>query len=398
MRDRELGDLLEVIIDHRGKTPKKLGGVDFTDAGVPVISAIHIKNGRINWNERRRYVPQGMFERWMPVRLRAGDVLLTSEAPLGEVAQVENDGDLVLSQRLFALRGKRGLLDSTYLRYFLQSSEGQRRLLHRASGTTVFGIRQAELIRVKVPVPPIEEQQRIAGVLSALDDLIDINRRLARQLDSRLVASWVALARRCHMERVLGELVELRKGVSYKGTFLAEQGLPLINLANFALDGSFKESGTKHYLGPVKDRQLLSKGSLVVANTDLTQRCEILARPLLVPFEAATSTHHTFQVDVRGSDARRGWIFCALRTEVIRKRLISFATGTTVAALPADALLSQEIPLASDQVIDGWWSKASVLREAQESVAAETHDLVGGRDELLPLLMSGRVRVEDMSV
>ena len=100
---------------------------------------------------------------------------------------------------------------------------------------------------------------------------------------------------------------------------------------------------------------------------------------------------------MRGSDARRGWIFCALRTEVIRRRLISFATGTTVAALPADALLSQEIPWASDQIIDGWWSKASALRKAQESVAAEVSELERAREEVLPLLMSGRLRVEDVA-
>jgi type I restriction enzyme, S subunit len=111
----------------------------------------------------------------------------------------------------------------------------------------------------------------------------------------------------------------------------------------------------------------------------------------------ATSTHHTFQIDVRGNDAQRGWIFYALRTELIRRRLISFATGTTVAALPADALLSQEIPLASDEVIDCWWAKASAIREAQESVAAETRHLVRACDEILPLLMSGRVQVEDVA-
>ena len=90
MCERELGDLLEVIIDHRGARLRK-SSVEWTSPipASPVISAIHIKNGWINWDERRRYVPQWMFERWMPVRLRAGDVLLTSEAPLGEVAQVE---------------------------------------------------------------------------------------------------------------------------------------------------------------------------------------------------------------------------------------------------------------------------------------------------------------------
>ncbi|WP_439028788.1 restriction endonuclease subunit S [Gordonia terrae] len=159
-----LGSALEELIDHRGKTPGKVGEKtdDFTDEGVPVVSAIHIKNGQISWDERERFVPYWMFEKWMPVRLRAGDVLLTSEAPLGNVAQVTNDAPLVLSQRLFALRSREDVLDSTYLRYFLESDRGQALLRDGASGSTVAGIRQSRLVQIPVPVPPLDEQRQVA--------------------------------------------------------------------------------------------------------------------------------------------------------------------------------------------------------------------------------------------
>lgn len=76
-----LGDVLGLLIDHRGKTAKKLGG-EFVDSGVRVVSAKHIKDGRVRFEERHRFVTYEMFERWMPEPTRAGDVLLTSEAPL----------------------------------------------------------------------------------------------------------------------------------------------------------------------------------------------------------------------------------------------------------------------------------------------------------------------------
>src|SRR4051794_5886695 len=128
MREAPLGDLLELVIDRRGKTPT------FVDAGIPAVSAMNIKNGRVSWAERRRFVTPETFLSWMPVRLRKGDVLLTTEAPLGQVAQVPTDDDLVVSQRLIALRGRSGVLDTTYLRYFLESSLGQERLRQRATG------------------------------------------------------------------------------------------------------------------------------------------------------------------------------------------------------------------------------------------------------------------------
>jgi type I restriction enzyme S subunit len=392
--DRALTDLLSFIVDNRGRTcPVK-------DSGFPLIATNCIKPGqREAVFENVRYVDDETYARWFRAHPLPGDVIFVCKGSPGRVAVVPEPVPYCIAQDMVALRADTNVIDPAYLYYRLSAPDVQAKIRNMHVGTLIPHFKKGDFGHLRFSVHEnLDEQRQIANTLGTLDDLIDTNRQLARQLDSCLVASWSALARRCHTERVLSELVDLRKGVSYKGTFLAEHGLPLINLANFALDGSFKESGTKHYLGPVKDRQLLSKGSLVVANTDLTQRCEILARPLLVPFQAATSTHHTFQVDVRGSDARRGWIFCALRTEVIRRRLVSFATGTTVAALPADALLSQEIPWASGQVIDSWWSKASALREAQESVAAEARELERGRDEVLPLLMSGRVRVEEVSV
>jgi type I restriction enzyme S subunit len=187
-----LEELIELIIDHRGKTPKKLGG-DFTDYGVPAISAIHIKNGQIQWDERERYVSDAMFQKWMPIKLQKDDVLLTSEAPLGETALVPSDEDLVLSQRLFAIRCNKDSLDPTYFKYFLTSSMGQRVLSARASGSTVIGIRQAELLQIEVPHPDIKIQRTIGKILLSLDAKLQANKQLSKTLEDiaqTIFQSW----------------------------------------------------------------------------------------------------------------------------------------------------------------------------------------------------------------
>jgi type I restriction enzyme S subunit len=166
VREVELATVIDLVIDHRGKTPNKLGG-DFTDSGVPVVSAIHIKDDSIKWSERYRYVTHEMFERWMPERLMKGDILLTSEAPLGQVARIESDEPLVLSQRLFALRAKGSLVSGDFLFEFLRSPLGQDRLKARATGATAVGIRQAELMKVMVPVPRLEDQPKMIHQIHA---------------------------------------------------------------------------------------------------------------------------------------------------------------------------------------------------------------------------------------
>ncbi len=115
-----LADALETVLDHRGRTPKKLGG-DFSPIGVPVISARNVTDGRIVDGGELRYVDIDMWRRWMPTKLQRGDVLLTSEAPLGEVALIAAATEYCLGQQLFGLRPNPSQLLGSYLYYWLQS-------------------------------------------------------------------------------------------------------------------------------------------------------------------------------------------------------------------------------------------------------------------------------------
>jgi type I restriction enzyme S subunit len=165
-RAANLGNLLSNLFDHRGKTPP------FSSTGVQFISAMNVSDGRLTLDRNVRYVSPELYERWMPEKLLTGDVLLTSEAPLGEVALVRQCTDLCLGQRLFALRANPSELDATFLYHVLRWEGTQRRLRARASGTTAFGIRQSELVRVPIEVPPIAEQLAIAGALNGCEDKI----------------------------------------------------------------------------------------------------------------------------------------------------------------------------------------------------------------------------------
>jgi len=168
-KKNQLGELLELIIDHRGITPKKLGS-DWVQDGVPVISAFNIKNFKLTRIEELRFVEAKIAEKWMPEHLQYGDVLITSEgATLGQVAFFDRNEHYVIGQRLFAVRPKRNMLDSKFLYYYLTLDEGQKQIFAHATGTTTGGIRQTELIKIKIPLPEFEHQQKIAAILSNLD-------------------------------------------------------------------------------------------------------------------------------------------------------------------------------------------------------------------------------------
>jgi type I restriction enzyme S subunit len=176
---------MAAIIDYRGKSPSK------TTSGIPLVTAKIIKSGRIEQPDE--FIAEGDFDVWMQRGLpQRGDVVMTTEAPLGEVGQLDGT-KVALAQRVITLRGKAELLDNTFLKYLLQSEPVQADLRARATGTTVLGIRQSELRRVTLTLPPLPEQKAIARILGGLDDKIELNRKMNSTLAEMarvLFRSW----------------------------------------------------------------------------------------------------------------------------------------------------------------------------------------------------------------
>ena len=188
-----LDDLVDDIVDRRGVTPLKLHS-NFVSSGYRVISAKAIKGRRVDLSaDEPRFVDEVTYRKWMSTPLRADDVILTSEAPLGEPAYISRNVDWCLGQRLFGIRSKKGRLHGRFLFYALQFEEVRNDLLSRATGTTAQGIRQSELRRVQIPLPSLDDQRAIAHILGTLDDKIELNRRMNETLEAMaraLFKSW----------------------------------------------------------------------------------------------------------------------------------------------------------------------------------------------------------------
>jgi type I restriction enzyme S subunit len=175
LKEYKLSDVAD-FIDYRGKTPKKIS------SGVPLITAKIVKNGWIQ--KPNEFISKDDYLTWMTRGFpKVGDVVLTTEAPLGEVAQIK-DASFALAQRIITIRGKDNLIENGYLKYFLQSSIGQHRLKERETGTTVTGIKSSELRQVLISAPDFQTQTSIAEILSSLDDKIELNNKINQELET----------------------------------------------------------------------------------------------------------------------------------------------------------------------------------------------------------------------
>jgi type I restriction enzyme S subunit len=174
-------DATSLIIDYRGRTPKKMGS-DWSTTGIPAVSAKNVKGGRLVRPDTFNFVSEELYEQWMKDKLALGDILMTSEAPLGELYYLALDARLCLSQRVFAIRANPAVCEPAFLYWWLASATCQTDIINRGTGTTVEGIRQSELRKVSVLLPPLAIQKAAARLLAPWMEQIHRNEEQSRTL------------------------------------------------------------------------------------------------------------------------------------------------------------------------------------------------------------------------
>jgi len=175
---RKLLDCIQKITDFRGRTPKKLG-MDWSEEGYLALSALNVKDGYIDFNQDVHYGNQELYDKWMTGNeLHKGQVLFTTEAPMGNVAQVPDNRRFILSQRVIALDVKDNLLTENFLATVLRTPTVFAYLTALSSGGTAKGVSQKSLSSVEIRLPKnLKEQEKIADTFSNLDHLITLHHR-----------------------------------------------------------------------------------------------------------------------------------------------------------------------------------------------------------------------------
>ncbi|WP_026654465.1 restriction endonuclease subunit S [Butyrivibrio sp. AE3003] len=180
---RKLLDCIQKITDFRGRTPKKLG-MDWSEEGYLALSALNVKDGYIDFNQDVHYGNQELYDKWMTGNeLHKGQVLFTTEAPMGNVAQVPDNQRYILSQRTIAFDVKDNLITENFLATVLRTPTVFADLTALSSGGTAKGVSQKSLASVEIRLPKnLKEQEKISDTFSNIDNLITLHQRKCDKL------------------------------------------------------------------------------------------------------------------------------------------------------------------------------------------------------------------------
>jgi len=406
---RTIEEVTEALIDYRGKTPPK------HESGVRLITAKVIKDGFIR-EERAEYISDKTYSLWMSRGYpKQYDIVITTEAPLGEVAQLRSTEKIALAQRVILLRGNPKIIDQQFYYQVLKSPFVQAGLMKRATGTTVLGIKQSELRQVAIPYYSLPTQRKIAAILSAYDDLIENNLKRIKILEDmaqNLYREWFVKFRfpgwqNSHFIEsplgripegwecgVINELLSLKSGFAFKsGTFRESGAYGLITIKNVQ-DGGFVPDCTNRIsdLPPKMPIYcLLATGDVLLSLTgNIGRVCLVYGTNFLlnqrvaklVPKEASNRAYiyFTFRQDEFQTKLTK------IANGVAQQNLSPIETGKLPVVLPAMEVLNNFAAICEPvcEQITSLFSKNSILRRTSEL--------------LLPKLISGEVDVSELDI
>lgn len=395
-----LVDCLDKLIDYRGKTPAK------SEKGILTLSAKSVKNSNIDYSEAYT-ISEDEYKKFMvrgiPVK---GDILITTEAPMGQVAKLDRNG-VAVAQRLLTLRPNPKILDNDYLLYYLQSPIGQAELKARESGSTVTGIKQAEFRKINIILPPLSEQKAIANILSSIDDKIELNNKINKNLEELAQALYKQWFVDFEFPNENGDPYKSSGGEMIESELgLIPKGWKVLRLTDELEFERGIEPGSRNYLEYQTNSTLpfFRVGDLlsikdVYVESKFTKGKTCKKTDVLVAFDGAIGRTGLGLTGAYSSGLRKIYskentisnqlIYWIMKSEIIQNKIKEHANGTTI--LHAGSAINYlKIPFNKEQA-----NKLSTILNPMflkliES-KTENEKLSKTRDTLLPKLMSGEI-------
>jgi type I restriction enzyme S subunit len=362
---------------------------------------IRTTNVRDGWVDtiNVRYVEEDTYKKWTRRgEPRTGDVILTREAPLGEVGILRDARGIFLGQRLVMYRANPAKLDNRFLLYSLLDDDLQGQIKAFGSGSTVEHMRVPDCEKLILQLPPLKTQQKIGSTLSAYDDLIENNTlriKILEEMARMIYREWFVNFRFPGHEQVkmvdsplglipegwevktLGVLCKIVMGQSPKSEFYNGEGIGLPFHQGVA---DYGDRFPYERIHCTVENRIAEEGDILfsvrapVGRLNLTTKKIIIGRGLCA---------------IRSKTGNQAFVFQQLVDQF--KEVDMMGGGTIFKSVTKEDVFGIKMVAPTTSVIERFEFIAKSLFRELEVLTFKNQNLRQTRDLLLPKLISGEV-------
>lgn len=392
---RTIRELCDIVADCPHSTPK------WTSDGKIVIRNNNIKNGYIDLSNPSYTDAENYEKRIKRAIPQYGDIIITREAPMGDVGMVPKGVECCLGQRMVLLRVNEDLCDKYFFLYSLQTKYVQHQISwSEGTGTTVSNLRIPHLEQIKIPYMSIEKQKKIAYIIRCIEEKIDINKIINKNLEQQaqvIFKSWFV-----DFEPFNGEMphdwIASRLGdiASIKTNSFSPVKNPDAQLEHYSIPAYDEQKYPvfESAAGVKSNKYILSKNSVMISK--LNPDTKRIWRPMCLSKLAVSSTE--FIIFEAFNPAYRDFVFSIIDSAAFSDWMCAHTTGSTNSRqrTAPSATLEFQVTLPDEKAITDFCAIVTPMYDAIASNICENQKLAQLRDSILPKLMSGELDVSDI--
>lgn len=358
--------------------------------------------------------------------LEVGDVLFSGTGTIGKTAIIDrNPSNWNIKEGVYSLKPKKDRIESYYLLYLLKYLNKLNVFSKISAGSTVFSVPMRSLEDIRIQIHKLPEQIKISNILKSLDFKIELNNRINAELEAKaktLYDYWFVqfdfpdengkpymtsggkMAWNHELKRMIPQgwevkylrtEIEIQRGISYTSKDINGDGIPMINLNSFNLDGTYKSEGVKTYSGKFTEKNIVKSGDLLIAATDVTRNADIIGRAILVPDYYKEQL--VFSMDIAkilSENIPSSFLMMLFNSTHYHNYIKWYATGTIVLHLNLDGVNRYQTELPPTSLMKQFDDFYLPIANRIYMTAKENEKLSELRDWLLPMLMNGQVKVD----
>lgn len=380
-----LGDKIELI---GGGTPKTTNA-EYWGGDIPWLSVVDFGGDRRWVGDAEKHITDLALNSSSTKLLNENDIIISARGTVGELAQLKRP--MAFNQSCYGIRAKDGL-DQNYLYYLLKYSVSD--LQRQAHGGVFSTITRETFRHIKVALPDLKTQKKIANILGTLDEKIELNRKMNETLEQM----GQALFRHYFVDNPeaeswgdgqVSDLAAIYSGFAFKSKDFDPEGeYELVTIKNVQ-DGSFITQCTDHLSEPlpakVPDYAHLGSGDIILSLTGNVGRvCLVVGEKYLLNQRVAK---------LEGSNGQQAYAYFMFRSSEMKDRMIGISRGTAQMNLSPVETKKLKIKIPPSELLEDFDQVADTLLNKIVSNNEEIQTLSTLRDTLLPRLINGKVKV-----
>ncbi len=397
MKNITLNEICELIVDCPHTTAPDEG------EGYPLVRTPNIGKGRLIYAGMHRVSKEVYDKRNARAIPQEGDIIFAREATAGNVALIQKGEQVCLGQRTVLIRPNKEKVIPAFLTYFLLAPTQQYNLLSTANGATVAHVNLPTIRHLKLELPPMETQHRIATILSRYDSLIENYQKQIKLLEEaaqRLYKEWfVDLHFPGHEnanivegvpegweKKKINSFIDLQSGFAFKSTSFDDNGTFKIVTIKNVKDGQFDGDNVSRIV-TIPDKMpkhcILANGDILISLTGNVGRvCIVDGKDYLLNQRVAKlSTNY------------KAFTYSLFRSRDMFIEINNLANGAAQQNVSPIKIGEMKILLPNQELLDEFENIASKPIDNILTLQTTLRQLTEARDRLLPKLMSGEIEV-----